>query len=114
MVTQHAGHNMPTVEPARKPKQSPQVSPWGGFGGVGLIWIAFFVLMVAWPGTLERLWEYFTDLHLGLRLLIGVLLLPWVLATWVWQGDWSTLVQVLVIGALVIGTTIAFRPRDTT
>ena len=56
--------------------------------------------------------ERFLDWNLILQVIVGVLLLPWVVATWVWQSEWSTLAQTLVIGVLVLGTLITFAPRN--
>ena len=88
-----------------------QASPYGGMGGVFLLWVAFGALILFWPETLQRMWDQYLDWNVIFQIIVGVLLLPWVVATWVWQSDWSTLAQVLVIGFLVIGTLISFAPR---
>jgi hypothetical protein len=80
-------------------------------GGVFLLWVAFGSLVLFWPDTLMDMWDRFLDWALILQIVVGVLLLPWVVATWVWQSDWSTLARALVIGFLVIGTMITFAPR---
>jgi hypothetical protein len=89
-----------------------QASPYGGMGGIFLLWLAFGALMLFWPDTLMSLWDRFLDWTLILQVVVGVLLLPWVVATWVWQSDWSTLTRALVIGFLVIGTMISFAPAS--
>jgi len=97
-----------------QPRRTPaaQVSPYGGVGGVFLLWVAFGALVLFWPDTLTRMWDQYLDWNVISRIIVGVLLLPWVVATWVWQSDWSTLVRALVIGFLAIGTLISFAPRS--
>jgi hypothetical protein len=99
-----------TYSPERR-NAAAQASPYGGMGGVFLLWVAFGALVLFWPGTLLDLWNRFLDWNLILQIVVGVLLLPWVVATWVWQSDWSTLARALAISVLVIGTMISFAPR---
>jgi hypothetical protein len=69
-------------------------------------------MIAAYPETLHDLWDRFTDWNLVVQIVVGVLLLPWVAATWVWQTDWATLLRALVIAALAIATLSAFTPRE--
>ena len=115
-----ANHPLDTIPPASVSQSEPQprrnstaqASPYGGVGGVFLLWVAFGALALFWPDTLQRMWDQFLDWNIIFQIIVGILLLPWVVATWVWQTDWSTLAQTLVIGFLVIGTLISFAPRD--
>ena len=102
------------VPPAHRPRRETvnRSSPYGGMGGVFLLWIAFGALIVFWPATLTDLWEQFVDANLIMQVIVGVLLLPWVAATWVWQSDWSTVARASVIVFLVLGTIITFAPRS--
>ena len=99
-------------QPEPQRSAAAQASPYGGVGGVFLLWVVFGALVLFWPDTLQRVWDQYLDWHLVLQVVVGVLLLPWVVATWVWQSDWSTLARALVIGFLVIGTLISFAPRS--
>ena len=100
-----------TARSSERRSTAAQASPYGGMGGVFLLWVAFGALVFIWPDTLMGLWDRFLDWNLILQIVVGVLLLPWVVATWVWQSDWSTLARALVIGVFVIGTMISFAPR---
>jgi hypothetical protein len=99
-------------QPEPRRSATAQASPYGGLGGVFLIWSAFGALVFFWPDTLTRMWDQYLDWNVISQIIVGVLLLPWVVATWVWQSDWSTLVRALVIGFLAIGTLISFAPRS--
>ena len=102
------------VPPAHKPRRETvnQSSRYGGLGGVLLLWIAFGALVAFWPATLTDIWDQYLDWNLIVQVVVGVLLLPWVVATWVWQSDWSTVARAFVIGFLVLGTIITFAPRS--
>jgi len=106
-----SGTLSPTEEKPRRSGAVAQASPWGGTGGVFLLWVAFGALILFQPDALSDSWDQYLDWNLIAQVIIGVLLLPWVVATWVWQSDWSTLIRTLVIGVLVIGTLISFAPR---
>jgi hypothetical protein len=103
-------HYRRTLDLAPEPIELPQVSRWGSLGAIGLAWIAFFAVMTIWPATLIRLWEAFAGFQLALRLLYGALLLPWVLATWIWQAELATIAQAVVIAAIAIVTFIFAKP----
>ena len=114
-----ANHPLDTLPSASLSPSDPQLhrnataqaSPYGGVGGVFLLWVAFGALVLVWPDSLQRMWDQYLDWNVIFQIIAGVLLLPWVVATWVWQSDWSTLARALVIGFLVIGTLISFAPR---
>jgi hypothetical protein len=82
------------------------------FGVVGL-WVAFFVLAAASPGTLDDVWAWLRDLPLLLEVGMWVLALPWALSLAVWQSSWADWVQTVLIACFAIGWTLAFFPRAT-
>ncbi len=103
-------HYRRELEPAQEPMELPQICQWGHLGAIGLAWIAFFAVMTIWPATLTRIWESFTGFQFALQLLYGVLLLPWVLATWVWHAELATIAQVVVIAAIAVITIVVAKP----
>lgn len=114
MAVHHTGNqlHLATHAPARAGKREIHITPLGAFVGIGMFWMAYFALMAIWPGTLERIWANFLDLQLAIRIIVGALFLPFTLATWVWQGGWSTTAQVLAIAMIVLVTMVLFRPSE--
>jgi hypothetical protein len=83
------------------------------FGVVVGLWVAFFVLAAASPGTLDDVWAWLRDLPLLLEVGMWVLALPWALSLAVWQSSWADWVQTVLIACFAIGWTLAFFPRAT-
>ena len=77
---------------------------------VGL-WLAFGATLLVDPGSLVDLWERFRDRSLVVRGVVGLLLLPWVIAVWVWQTDWPLALRLVLDAGLAWATLYAFFPR---
>jgi hypothetical protein len=82
------------------------------FSGVVGLWVAFFVLTLAAPGTLHDAWAWLRDLPLLLEIGMWIVALPWALALAVWQSSWADWLQTVLIACFAIGWTLAFFPRE--
>jgi hypothetical protein len=81
------------------------------FAVVILGWFALAYVAVSVPGGLYTAAEWIGTLNLSVRILMWILLLPYMAAIWVWTSTWVLWVRILVVGALVLGTLLASRPR---
>jgi hypothetical protein len=73
------------------------------------MWIGFFVLLFA--NQLDALWRWITQLPIVVEIVMWVAFLPWMLATWVWTGDWPALLRATLVAIFAIGWTFISYPR---
>jgi hypothetical protein len=59
------------------------------FAAVVLLWPAFGAALVLRQDSLDRAWHAFRTAPLPLRVLEGVVLLPWVTGLAIWHGRWA-------------------------
>ena len=74
------------------------------------MWIGFFALLFA--DRLDDLWRWITQLPVVVEIVMWIAFLPWMLATWVWTGDWSAAVRVVLVAIFAIGWTLVSYPRS--
>jgi hypothetical protein len=74
-------------------------------------------IAVAWQildGRAVDTWHLFRDLPIWLQVILAIVLLPWLLALWVWQTGWALPVRLIVVLGLMVFVLYAFFPRGTT
>lgn len=79
---------------------------------VTIISVAYAAALILRPETLASLWAAVRALPWVVQLVIWLLFLPWMLSQWVWRTPWPLWLRVLVVGTLVVGTPVAFFPRQ--
>ena len=75
------------------------------------LWGAFIALAFASPETLNDAWQWARDLAWPFQILVWVVFLPWMIALWVWQADWSFGVRLAIVAVLAVGWSAASFPR---
>lgn len=73
------------------------------------MWIGFFALLFA--DQLDAVWRWITQLPVVVEIVMWVAFLPWMLATWVWTGDWPAVVRAVLVTVFAIGWTLISYPR---
>lgn len=76
-----------------------------------IAWLVFWAVLIFDSGEIAGFWDTFRDWPLLAQLVVGLLLLPVVAATWVWQTDWSLWARLAVVLLLFAVSTAAFSPR---
>jgi hypothetical protein len=74
-------------------------------------------IAVAWQildGRAVDTWHLFRDLPIWLQVILAIVLLPWLLALWVWQTGWALPVRLTVVLSLAVFVLYAFFPRGAT
>ncbi|MGA7280734.1 MAG: hypothetical protein WBZ40_03030 [Acidimicrobiia bacterium] len=74
------------------------------------LWIGFLALQVSTPDALDRIWAGIVDLPIIIEAAVWIGFLPIVVALAVMQAGWVLWLQLIVIAACVIWTTIGLRP----
>ena len=63
--------------------------------------VAFAYYLFTNPAVLGSLWTWIRQLPIVVQLLAWLLLLPWMIALWIWVQPWSVAIRfVLVLGTL--------------
>jgi hypothetical protein len=78
---------------------------------MGLIWIAFIVLMAFSPGTLDSIWSWLRGLPLAAEIVMWIVTLPWALGLLVWESSVDTWIRVIVVVLLALFWTSLFTPK---
>jgi hypothetical protein len=86
-------------------------NPIGVYAVVVALWLAFAVALLVSSGSLVDLWDRYRDWPLVAQGAAGLLLLPWVVALWVWQTDWPLAVRLVLDAGLAWATLYTFFPR---
>ena len=81
-----------------------------GFLGVVLLWLAFAAALVVHRQSLDSAWDAFRAAPMPLRVVEGVVLLPWVLGLAVWEARWALWLRILLLAGLAWATVYAFLP----
>ncbi len=76
-----------------------------------ILWLGFFVALVADPGVLDATWTTITALPLPVQLLAWLLFLPLMAGLWILGTDWPAAVQVGLVVAIAAVNLFAFFPR---
>ncbi len=74
-----------------------------------LLWAAFAVLILL-QGYLAGLWQSFQAQPWPLQALEWVLFLPWLLAVWIWQTDWTLWLRLPLVVAIAAATVYLLAP----
>lgn len=74
------------------------VIAWAVFVVAG--WIVFAYVAFATPGGLATAWSSVRSLPLVVQLLMWALLLPWMVALWVWSTSWALWLRALLVVGL--------------
>jgi uncharacterized membrane protein len=82
------------------------------FTVVMLGWFALAYVAATVPGGLYAAAEWIGTLNPAAQILMWLLLLPYMMAMWVWNSTWELWARVLGVGGLVLATLLASRPRQ--
>jgi protein-S-isoprenylcysteine O-methyltransferase Ste14 len=74
-------------------------------------WIAFGLLALTSPATLDHLWGRVQDLPLAAEIALWIATFPLTLALAVYNSSWADWVQITLISLFAIGWTLASIPR---
>jgi hypothetical protein len=88
-----------------------RLNPIGVYAVVVSLWLAFGAALLVSSGSLADLWERYRDWPLVIQGVVALLLLPWVVATWIWQTDWPLALRLILAAGLAWVTLYAFFPR---
>jgi hypothetical protein len=80
------------------------------FGLSVVITVAFAYLMFADPARLTDAWLAVRSLPLAVQLVMWALLLPWMIALWVWSLPLALGVRIAVVAVLLIGSNCLLVP----
>ena len=83
------------------------------FTTVLLGWFVFAYLAVAVPGGLSGVAVWISSLSPVLQVVMWLLLLPYMMAAWVWDSTWELWMRVAALGTLVALTLVLSRPPAT-
>jgi hypothetical protein len=76
-----------------------------------ILWALFAVALIFDQSALDRVWDSFVDFPIVLQLILWALLLPVMLGLWIWQSDLELGVRLLLVIVIAIGNLAAFSPR---
>jgi hypothetical protein len=119
-MVEHASHlsqQAPRSEsgPPPVPTKAKERPAGGSPGGVNAIvlglWLAFAATILFDSGSIADLWQRFRDWPLLAQIVVGVLLLPWTVASWVWQSGWADWLRVMIVVLLALATIATCSPR---
>jgi hypothetical protein len=68
------------------------------FAAVVVLWIVFAALLFFSQSSIDDTWTWFKEQSLLVQVPLGILFLPWVIGTWIWEGSWPVARSVLVAG----------------
>ncbi|MGA8039762.1 MAG: hypothetical protein WCA93_06595 [Acidimicrobiia bacterium] len=74
------------------------------------LWIGFLAVQLFAPDTLGQIWTGIADLPMLVEAAVWIGFLPIVVALAVMQAGWVLWLQLIVIAACVIWTTVGLRP----
>jgi hypothetical protein len=100
-----------TLDRGQEKESRAALSP-GGVNAVVLgLWIAFGAALLVDSAGIGDLWDRFRDWPILAQMIVGLFLLPWVVATWVWQTGWADWLRVAIVVVIALVTIGAFAPR---
>jgi hypothetical protein len=83
------------------------------FAILTLLWLAFGAALLLNRGMLDTGWQMFTNWPLIGQAVVALLLLPVVIALWIWETSWPLLVRLVLVAGLAWVTLYMFFPRKT-
>lgn len=75
-----------------------------------ILWVAFGALLLSRQGDLSDLWNSFRGQHWLLQGIEFVLLLPWVIALWIWNTGWWLWIRIVLVLGLAWVNLLMFWP----
>ena len=75
------------------------------------VWLAFGYAAVTSAGSLDALWTSIRALPLIVQLAMWALLLPWMIALWIWESGWAAWLRILLVLGLAWVTIMITLPR---
>lgn len=80
------------------------------FGISTLVTIAFGYALIAEPARLTEVWLWLRGLPMIVQIVAWLLLLPWMIALWVWTQPWAPGIRIAVVVLLLVGAELALFP----
>lgn len=75
-----------------------------------ILWVAFGAVLLSRQGDLTDLWNSFRGQHWLLQGIEFVLLLPWVIALWIWNTGWWLWMRIVLVLGLAWINLLMFWP----
>jgi hypothetical protein len=75
------------------------------------LWAAFGIAALVRPSVLDVAWGEFCAVPFVLKIIAGVVLLPWIVALAIWQGAWPRCVRITTIVVVAATSTYLLVPR---
>lgn len=71
-------------------------------------------IAVVWQildGNAADTWQSFRGLPIWLQVVLGIGLLPWLLAIWIWQTGWALPIRLILVISILWFVFFAFFPK---
>lgn len=78
---------------------------------LALVWLAFGAALIFDQAILDSVWQSFRGWPLIVQVIVGLLILPVVLALWIWESGWPLWLRLLLVIGLGVATIYLFLPR---
>lgn len=72
-------------------------------------WLVFGYVAYTMPDGMDAMWQWAREQSGALQILMWLLLLPWVIALWIWQLPWAQWMRVALIVGLAVVTVLMSR-----
>jgi hypothetical protein len=76
-----------------------------------ILWIAFAAGLIWSQGSLDQAWAAVRALPLIVQIAVWVLLLPVMVALWVWETTWPLVLRLIVVAGIASWNLLIFLPR---
>ena len=77
----------------------------------GALWVGFGAALVANPAVLDDAWHSIAQLPLPVQAIVWLLLMPVMVALWVWGTDWPVVLRLVLIAGIAGWNLLVFVPR---
>ncbi len=81
------------------------------FSLVLLGWFGLAYIAVTVPGGIYAAWEWVLGQGLLVQILMWLLLLPYMLAMWLWAMPWAESLRIVAVLAVFVASLVLSRPR---
>lgn len=96
---------------ARHGRRASRLFAYGSFAVMAGGWLAFLVVLLGSPQTLDDVWAAVRNLALIPELTVWLLGFPFLVGLAIWQASWEEALRLVAIAVLATGYTFAVRPR---
>lgn len=72
-----------------------------------ILWVGFAIALVVNPEWLDLLWDWVSALPVVAEIIVWVILLPIMVALWIWHSSWSDPVRLLAFAGIIGWTLLA-------